>query len=312
MQVHYDINQLPVFKNAVITIGTFDGVHSGHQQIIRQMLTEAKAINGETVAITFHPHPKMVVPGAKQDIKVLNTLAEKITLLQKHGIHHLVVVPFTNAFAEQTADAYIKDFLVARFHPHTIIIGYDHRFGAGRKGDYHLLEDEAPKNNFVVKEIPEHVLQDITISSTKIRAALSAGDIVTANEFLGYHYFFTGKVVQGNKLGRTIGYPTANLQIEDESKLIPGNGVYAVEAVVNSEPLTVRLKGMMNIGVRPTVGGSLNRVIEVNIFDFDADIYGQGLTVFIKTKLRNEVKFNGLEELKQQLAKDKGDSLAVL
>jgi riboflavin kinase / FMN adenylyltransferase len=312
MQVHHNIQNLPVFKNAVITIGTFDGVHSGHQQIIRQMLSEAKAIGGETVVITFHPHPKMVVAGAKHHIKVLNTLAEKITLLQKHGVHHLVVVPFTNAFAEQTAHAYIKDFLVARFHPHTIIIGYDHRFGAGRKGDYHLLEDEAPANNFVVKEIPEHVLQDITISSTKIRTALLDGDIATASEFLDYPYFFTGKVVEGNKLGRTIGYPTANLQIEDEYKLIPGNGVYAVEVIVNSESSVVRLKGMMNIGVRPTVGGTIKRVIEVNIFDFDADIYGQELTVFIKTKLRNEVKFNGLEELKKQLAKDKEDSLRNL
>jgi riboflavin kinase / FMN adenylyltransferase len=310
MQVHYNIQNLPVFKNAVITIGTFDGVHSGHQQIIRQMLSEATAIGGETVVITFHPHPKMVVAGAQHNIKVLNTLAEKITLLQKHGVHHLVVVPFTNAFAQQSAHAYIKDFLVARFHPHTIIIGYDHRFGAGRKGDYHLLEDEAQANNFVVKEIPEHVLQDITISSTKIRTALLEGDIATASEFLGYHYFFTGKVVEGNKLGRTIGYPTANLSIADEYKLIPGNGVYAVEAVVNSKPPGMILKGMMNIGVRPTVSGSLNRVIEVNIFDFDADIYEQELTVFIKTKLRDEVKFNGLEELKKQLAKDKEDSLA--
>jgi riboflavin kinase / FMN adenylyltransferase len=312
MQVHHNIQNLPVFKNAVITIGTFDGVHSGHQQIIRQMLSEAKAIGGETVVITFHPHPKMVVTGAKQDIKVLNTLAEKITLLQKHGVHHLVVVPFTNAFAEQTAHAYIKDFLVARFHPHTIIIGYDHRFGAGRKGDYHLLEDEAPENNFVVKEIPEHVLQNITISSTKIRTALLDGDITTASEFLGYLYFFSGKVVEGNKLGRTIGYPTANLSIEDEYKLIPGNGVYAAEVVVNGKSSDVSLKGMMNIGVRPTVGGTINRVIEVNIFNFDADIYGQELTVFIKTKLRNEVKFNGLEELKKQLAKDKEDSLRNL
>ncbi len=310
MQVHHNIQNLPVFKNAVITIGTFDGVHSGHQQIIRQMLSEAKVIGGETVVITFHPHPKMVVAGTRHDIKVLNTLAEKITLLQKHGVHHLVVVPFTNAFAKQTADAYIKDFLVARFHPHTIIIGYDHRFGAGRKGDYHLLEDEAPKNNFVVKEIPEHVLQDITISSTKVRTALMGGDIAAASEFLGYNYFFTGKVVVGNKLGRTIGYPTANLQIEDEYKLIPENGVYVVELDILYSPLNIQhCKGMMNIGVRPTVGGTVKRVIEVNIFDFDADIYEQQLTVFIKTKLRNEVKFNGLEALKKQLAKDKEDSL---
>ena len=308
MQVHYDITQLPVFKNAVITIGTFDGVHSGHQQIIQQLLTEAKAINGETVVVTFHPHPKMVVVSVKQNIKVLNTLDEKITLLAKHGIHHLVVVPFTQGFAEQTADTYINNFLVAKFHPHTIIIGYDHKFGAGRQGDYHLLEAQAPANNFIVKEIPEHVLQSITISSTKIREALLKGDIQTANEFLGYHYFFSGKVVEGNKLGRTIGYPTANLLIEDEHKLIPGNGVYAVK-VVTDELLALPFKGMMNVGVRPTIGGTTKRVIEVNIFDFDKDIYGTTLMVTIKQKLRDEVKFNGLNELKQQLAKDKEDCL---
>ncbi len=308
MQVHYNIKQLPVFKNAVITIGTFDGVHSGHQQIIKQLSAEAKAVDGETVVISFHPHPKMVVANSKQDIKVLNTLEEKITLLEKHGVHHLVVVPFTIEFAEQTAHEYINNFLVAHFHPHTIIIGYDHRFGAGRKGDYHLLEDEAAANNFIVKEIPEHVLQDITISSTKIRTALLAGNIETANEFLGYPYFFTGKVVEGNKMGRTIGYPTANLQLEDEYKLIPGNAVYAVE-IQKSKVKSQKFKGMMNIGVRPTIGGTTNRVIEVNIFYFDENIYGEELTVFIKKKLRDEIKFNGLDELKRQLAKDKEDSL---
>jgi riboflavin kinase/FMN adenylyltransferase len=254
----------------------------------------------------------MIVTAAKKDIKVLNTLVEKITLLEKHGVHHLVVVPFTTAFAEQSANAYIKDFLIARFRPHIIIIGYDHKFGAGRKGDYHLLEAEAPNSNFIVKEIPEHVLQNITISSTRIREALLKGDIQTANEFLGYPYFFTGKVVEGNKLGRTIGYPTANLLIEDGYKLIPGNGVYAVEVLNgHSENLSssLVLSGMMNIGVRPTIGGTIKRVIEVNIFDFDADIYGQQLTVSIKKKLRDEIKFSGLDELKKQLAKDKDDSL---
>ena len=306
MQVHYDITQLPVFKNAVITIGTFDGVHSGHQQIIQQLLTEALAINGETVVITFHPHPKMVV-GAKNDIKVLNTLSEKISLLEKHGVHHLVVVPFTNEFAGQTAGAYITDFLVTRFHPHTIIIGYDHRFGAGRKGDYHLLEDEAAANNYVVKEIPEHVLKNITISSTKIRAALIKGDVQTANEFLGYSYFFSGQVVEGNKLGRTIGYPTANLIVDDMYKLIPANGVYSVKVVCDTLPKQL-LNGMMNIGIRPTVDGT-KKVVEVNIFNFDNDIYGKNLTVFVLHKLRDEIKFAGLEALKIQLAKDKEESL---
>ncbi len=311
MQVHYDINQLPAFTNAVITIGTFDGVHTGHQQIIQQLSTEAKTIGGETVVITFNPHPKMIV-GKQHDIKVLHTLTEKIALLEKLGINHLVVVPFTDAFAMQSANDYINNFLVDKFHPKRIIIGYDHKFGAGRQGNYHLLEAVAVNNGFDVKEIPEHVLQNATISSTKIRSALLLGDIDTANEFLGYPYFFSGKVIEGSKLGRTIGYPTANLQVEDEQKLIPSNGVYAVTVAINNTNKNLQqYLGMMNIGIRPTIGG-INRVIEVNIFDFDAFIYGENIKVTIIKKLRNEVKFSGLEELKKQLAKDKNDSLKVL
>jgi riboflavin kinase/FMN adenylyltransferase len=314
MKVHYSTAQLPGFKNAVVTIGTFDGVHTGHRQIIRQLQTEAAAIDGETVLITFHPHPKMVIPAARHDIKVLNTLEEKISLLEGLGIRHLVVVPFTIAFAEQSAEEYISNFLVANFHPHTIIIGYDHRFGKERKGDYHLLEDAAAENHYMVKEIPEHVLQNSIISSTKIREALLHADIATANEFLGYDYFFSGKVIEGNKLGKTIGYPTANLQVEDENKLVPGNGVYAVEVEIQATSCKLQggsLQGMMNIGIRPTVGG-IARVIEVNIFDFDEDIYSSVLKVTVKKRLRDEVKFSGLDALKIQLAKDKVDALAAL
>lgn len=310
MQIHRDINKLPAFNNAVITIGTFDGVHTGHQQIIKLLQTEAAEIGGETVLITFHPHPKMVITNARHEIKVLNTLAEKIGLLEKHGIDHLVVVPFTHDFAEQTAGEYIKDFLVAKFHPHTIIVGYDHRFGKERKGDYQFLEDEAAANHYCVKEIPEHMLQDITISSTQIRQALLQADIETANTFLGYRYFFSGQVIEGNKLGRTIGYPTANLFIEEAFKLIPGNGVYAVE-VVRTESSVARLKGMMNIGIRPTVEGT-TRVIEVHIFEFDEEIYGEILTVTLIKRLRSEVKFDGLDTLKKQLAMDKQDAIKVL
>lgn len=302
MQVHHSTNHLPVFRNAVVTIGTFDGVHKGHRQIINQLITEAEAINGETVLITFHPHPKTVIADARQHLKVLNTLAEKIALLEAYGIDHLVVIPFTGAFAEQAATDYIQDFLVRYFHPHTIIIGYDHRFGKGRQGDYELLEKEALKNNFVVKEIPGQLLQNITISSTRIREALLQGNIVSANELLGYRYFFSGTVIEGNKLGRTMGYPTANIYIEDEHKLIPGNGVYTVN--VKLQDKEHHLNGMMNIGIRPTIGG-MNRVLEVNIFDFDESIYGIVLTVSIIKRLRDEIKFNNLDALKEQLAKDK-------
>lgn len=306
MNVYKNTDTLPSFKNAVVTIGTFDGVHQGHMQIIKQLKEEALKINGTAVLITFYPHPKQVVASLKKPIYILNTPEEKYELLHKAGIHNIVVVPFNESFASQPALGYIKDFLVAKFHPHTIIIGYDHRFGKNREGDYHLLEDESGKYGFIVKEIPERILQDVTISSTKIREALLEGDIDTANEFLGYPYFFSGKVIEGNKLGRTIGYPTANLNIEDIEKLIPANAVYAVDVEV--ENISGRFKGMMNIGVRPTVDGT-KRVIEVNIFDFNKDIYGTSVKVYIKKRLRGEVKFNGLDELKTQLGKDKQDAL---
>ncbi|MEO6547167.1 MAG: bifunctional riboflavin kinase/FAD synthetase [Ferruginibacter sp.] len=309
MKVHTKISALPVFRNAMITIGTFDGVHGGHQQIIQLMKTEAVNAGGETVIITFHPHPRKVVGNQQAQVYLLNTLEEKIVLLQKYGIDHLVIVPFTEAFADQSAEAYIANFLVETFHPHTIIIGHDHRFGKGRAGDFQLLEDKAADYAYAVKEIPGYMLKDITISSTRVREALLQGEIDTANYFLGYDYFFSGTVVEGNKLGRTIGYPTANLLVT-ENKLVPGNGVYAV--IINNEKLGFKnLQGMMNIGIRPTIGGT-KRVIEVNIFDFDQDIYGEILTISIKKHLRSEVKFDGLEKLTAQLAKDKEQAKLAL
>ena len=329
MQVHRDIGLLPVFNKAVITIGTFDGVHAGHQQIIAQLKKEALQVNGETVIITFHPHPRKVLREGQSAVAILTSLPEKIALLDALGIDHLVVVPFTEVFANQTAEEYITEFLVGRFNPHTVIIGYDHRFGKGRLGDYHLLEAFGGKLGFLVKEIPEKLLNDIIISSTRIREALLAGNVSTANGYLGHDYFFEGTVVEGNKLGRTIGYPTANLRIGDAEKLVPGNGVYAVEVefpvsgiglpVSGSDdreqlalpPCRGRGYGMMNIGIRPTVDGK-NRVIEVNIFNFSGDLYGKTMRVYIKKYLRGEVKFNGIDGLKQQLAKDKTDAMAVL
>jgi riboflavin kinase / FMN adenylyltransferase len=307
IKVHRDLEYLPQFTNAVITIGTFDGVHLGHQQIIKQLKEEAEQIHGETVIITFHPHPRKIIAQGKSEVKILSTLNEKIELLDKLGVDHLVVVLFNSSFSNQTAEEYIENFIVKKFHPHTIIIGYDHRFGKGRSGDYHLLEDFGLKFNYKVKEIPEHVLNHVTISSTKVREALLHSHVDKANNLLGYPYFFEGTVIQGNKLGRTIGYPTANIQIEDEEKLVPGNGVYAVEVKIDTAPDV--FKGMMNIGTRPTVAGK-NRTIEVNIFDFDEDIYGSIMRVYVKYYLRPEVKFNGLDELKTQLAQDKIDAEA--
>jgi riboflavin kinase/FMN adenylyltransferase len=309
IQVHKDLGQLPAFKKAVVTIGTFDGVHSGHRQIIKLLKQEAASIGGETVIITFHPHPRKIVYKGQSNIKTINTLDEKIELLNEIGIEHLAVAAFTDEFANQSAEEYVENFLVKKFHPETIIIGYDHKFGRNRSGDYSLLEKMGEKYNYRVKEIPEHVLNEITISSTKIREALIKSDIDTANNFLGYKYFFEGKVVEGKKIGRMIGYPTANLFIEDEEKLVPGNGIYAVELKVGET--AELLKGMMSIGMNPTVNGT-KRTIEVNIFDFDRNVYGQKMRVYVTAYLRDEVKYNGLDELKEQLAMDKVNALEKL
>lgn len=308
MKVHREgAGPLPDFTNAVVTIGTFDGVHLGHRQIISQMKREAERIGGETVIITFHPHPRKIISSVPGDIKLLNTLDEKIKLLEEAGIDHLFIVPFDHSFANQSAKEYVTDFLYKNFQPHTVIIGYDHRFGKGREGDYRLMELYGRELGFEVKEISEQVMNEIVISSTKIRNALTANDIETANRFLGYPYFMEGTVVHGNQLGRTIGYPTANLHIASEEKLVPADGVYAV-TVCTKEPSSQVYKGMMNIGLRPTVDGK-KRVIEVNIFDFDADIYGQVLQVQFHHYLRGEVKFTGIDALKEQLHNDKSNAL---
>ncbi|MDX1936837.1 MAG: bifunctional riboflavin kinase/FAD synthetase [Flavihumibacter sp.] len=310
MKVFYHIDQLPAFNKAVITIGTFDGVHLGHLQIIDRLKKEAARIGGETVVITFQPHPRKIV--STKPLQLINSPAEKIALLDAAGIDNLVVVPFTPAFAEQSATDYIQHFLIDHFHPHTIIIGYDHQFGNNRAGNYHLLEQFAARHKFLLIEIPAHEIENSTISSTKIREALLVGNCEEAANFLGYAYFFEGRVVEGNKLGRTIGYPTANLLVDDEDKLIPGNGVYAVKAQLQtSGAISDTLNGMMNIGLRPTVDGT-KRVIEVNLFSFDRDIYGDILRVTLQHYLRTEQKFSGLDALKQQLATDKQQALQLL
>src|SRR5689334_14475243 len=305
MQVHRDIENLPRFTNAVVTIGTFDGVHLGHRQVIDHLNQEAKAVKGETVIITFHPHPRKIVSSAILGIRLINTLDERIELLEQIGVDHLVVVPFTEMFANQSAEEYIRDFLVAKFRPHTIIIGYDHHFGRDRQGDYLLLEHRAVTYKYELKEIPKHILDNISISSTNIREDILHNRIETANKLLGYEFFFAGEVVHGDKLGRQLGYPTANLKVQNEEKIIPGNGIYAVYGELQGGP---RFKGMMSIGFRPTVDGK-KRVIEVNLFDFNEQIYGQELRVYVKKYLRAEVKFESLEKLVKQIDQDRVDSL---
>jgi len=302
MLVYRNIDHLPLFRNAVLTIGTFDGVHTGHQQVITQMKKRALEVEGETVIITFDPHPRAII-NAASGIRLINTPEEKIELLSNKGIDHLVVVPFTEKFAQLSAEDYISQFLIRYFRPHTLIIGYDHHFGKGRSGNYELLKLHTTTYQYQLMEIPAHVLDSISVSSTRIREAVGHGEMDIANQLLGYTYFFSGLVVEGNKLGRTIGYPTANLEVSEKSKLIPGDGVYAVDVELSDEP-GKRYCAMMNIGFRPTVDGS-RRMIEVNIFNFDRSIYGSSLKVFVKKFLRHEIKFSGLTALTEQLAEDK-------
>lgn len=309
MNVFFDLQQLPAFKNAVITIGTFDGVHEGHKKILAQLKSEAKKVNGETVVITFHPHPRNIV-GDVSGVSLLTSLKEKTQLLQEQQIDNLVVVSFTEEFANYSAEQYIQEFLYQKFHPHTIIIGYDHRFGKERQGDFLLLEKLAKQFNFRVKEINKEVIEEIAISSTRIRKALRKCNITIANKLLGYAYFFEGIVMEGDKLGRTIGYPTANLQITDEEKLVPADGVYAVLVYCETQS-NKALKGMMYIGSRPVVNGK-RRVIEVNIFYFDEEIYGKKLRVELIDFIRGDMQLKNFNELKVQLALDKVEVLKKL
>lgn len=303
MQVHTDIARLPAFQKAVVTIGTFDGVHLGHRKIIARLLEEAGKIGGQTVIITFHPHPRRVIGSGDRPAELLTTITERTDLLRDLGVDHLVIVPFTAEFASLSPADYVNHFLIARFHPHTVIIGYDHRFGKDRRGDYHLLEQY--QNSFSLREIPAQLIDDSTVSSTMIRQALRDGNVAVANSRLGYPYFFSGVVERGDQRGRTIGYPTANLHVQDAEKLLPGNGVYAVEVQWPGH----QKRGMMNIGVRPTVDGT-RKTIEVNIFDFEGDLYGETLRVSLRRFLRPEQKFAGLDALRAQLAVDRQQALA--
>ncbi len=309
MRVYRGLTHLPAFKNPVITIGTFDGVHLGHAKIIERLRKKAQEVRGESIIITFDPHPRFVISAnSGTPIELLSTSEEKINALQEMQADVLVVVPFTPEFSEITAEAYIRDFIVNNFHPHTIIIGYDHHFGKNRQGNYQLLEAVKSTYGFQLEEIPVQEIEHIAISSTKIRKALHAGDIHKANELLGKNYSIEGRVVHGEQRGRLIGFPTANLKIDDVHKLIPANGVYAIQAFLN----TSRYQGMMNIGVRPTVSMTHQRSIEVNIFDFDQDIYNQLLRIEFVGRLRDERKFNSVAELTEQLNRDKMQALTFL
>ena len=284
----------------MVTVGTFDGLHLGHQKIIRRMVELAKENNGETILVTFDPHPRLVVNLNSHEIKFINTQKRKFELLNKSGIDHLIIIPFTKAFAKTSSEDFIKKYLVERIGAKKLIVGYDHHFGKNREGNYQKLHQLGKDNGFDVEEINAQYIDEIAVSSTKIRQALIDGDIKRANKFLGYTYSITGIVIEGNKIGRTIGFPTANIEIEDKYKLIAAGGVYACKVDVNGKQYT----GMGNIGTRPTIGIN-GLVTEVHIFDFDEEIYGQEITIYFVDRIRDEKKFSGLEELKSQLEKDR-------
>jgi riboflavin kinase/FMN adenylyltransferase len=305
MKVYTNIDEFKDVKNPIVTTGTFDGVHLGHQKIISRLKDVAKEEDGSTVLLTFSPHPRMVLFPDDNELKLLNTLPEKIELLEKYGVDHLIVYPFTKEFSRLTSIEFVRNILVNSIQTKRLVIGYNHHFGRNREGSFEHLKEYGPLYGFEVEEIPAKDIDHIQISSTKIRNALLIGDVKTATTYLGHIYSLTGTVVKGKQLGRTIGYPTANLQITDTYKLIPGDGVYAVKV----KHKNTFYGGMLNIGNNPTVEGK-GKSIEVNIFDFDKMIYGDEATIYFIERLRDEVKFNNLEELKEQLAKDKQDSMS--
>lgn len=290
----------------MVTIGTFDGVHLGHQKILEQIISSAQSNDCESLVLTFFPHPRMVLQEGTE-MKQLNTLNEKIALLANLGIDHLVVHPFDKEFSRMTAEEFVQKVLIDTFKVQKIIIGYDHRFGRNRTADINDLIEYGNIYGFEVEQISAQEINAVSVSSTKIRAALSEGQIELANDYLGYEYSMTGTVTKGQQLGRTIGYPTANIQIEEDYKLIPQNGVYVAKCLVNQQTIY----GMMNIGNRPTVNG-ITQTIEINLFDFNEDIYGQTITVALLKRMRNEQKFDSLDALKNQLALDKQTALSYI
>lgn len=299
-----DIQPLP---NAVVTSGTFDGVHRGHQTILSRLTEVAKLSGGESVLITYWPHPRTVIANDGQNLKLLTTLDEKIDLLDQAGVDHLVVIPFTRSFSQLTSEEYIQQILIDKIGTKKLVIGYDHRFGRDREGGFDYIRAHQNEYGFEVEEIPRQDIDAVGVSSSKIRAALNAGNVHTANQFLGRSYSLTGTIVKGRQLGRTIGFPTANMQVDDSAKLIPANGVYAVEVDYAGQTLG----GMLNIGFRPTVAGT-NQTIETYIFDFDKDIYGEHMTLRFREFLRPEQKFDGLPALVAQLKRDEEVAREIL
>lgn len=306
MNIFHSINDFRSSKKTILTLGTFDGVHIGHRKILERVAQNTENGKYESLVLTFFPHPRMVLQG-ESEVKLLNTLSEKIDLLKKIGVQNLVIHPFDKTFSRLTAEEFVETVLIDQFDIKKIIIGYDHRFGRNRTANIDDLITFGKQHDFEVEQISVQEIDAVSISSTKIRNALMEGNMVLANEYLGYEYFLTGTIVRGKQLGRTIDFPTANLQMEENYKLIPRNGVYVVKSAINQKTVF----GMMNIGFNPSVAGE-NLAIEIHFFDFDEDLYDQKLSVSLLEYLRPEQKFESVAFLKQQLEKDRNASLIYI
>lgn len=306
MKIFHSIQDFSTAKKTILTLGTFDGVHFGHKKILERVLQNTEIDKYESLVLTFFPHPRMVLQ-QKSNIKLLNTISEKIELLEKIGIQNLVIHPFDESFSKLTAEEFVSSVLVDQFHIHKIIIGHDHRFGRNRTANIDDLIGFGKKYGFEVEQISVQEINEISVSSTKIRTALSEGNMTLANKYLGYDYFLTGTVFKGKQLGRTIGFPTANLKIKEDYKLIPKNGAYIVKSTINQETVY----GIMNIGFNPTVSGE-SLSIEIHYFNFNSDLYDQEIAVSILHYIRPEQKFDSVDLLKAQLEKDKNFALAYL
>ena len=300
MKVFKGLEDVQQIKKPVITIGTFDGVHLGHQKIIENLLNEAEAVGGESVLMTFSPHPRMVLFPDAHNLQLIQTEEEKLKKLATTGIENCIIFPFTFEFSRLSAMEFVRDILVNTLNIHTIIIGYDHQFGRNREGNINYLKEVSGIYDFQAVEIPAQEIDEVNVSSTKIRRAIHDGDIELANQYLGNPYILTGIVVKGNQIGRTMGFPTANIQIKDTTKIIPGNGVYLVKVHFRNS----LLNGIMNIGVRPTVTHLVENRIEIHIFDFNEDIYFLELEVEVLKKVRDEKKFDSIRQLSAQIEQD--------
>ena len=307
LKVYRSVEEFVSPEFPIVTTGTFDGVHCGHMEILNRLKTLAKERGGETVLVSFHPHPRTVIH-PDVDTKLIHTIDEKIERLEKAGIDHFVIIPFTNEFSRTSSLEFVRDILIQKLNTKILVIGYDHQFGRNREGSIIDLEEFALTYDFEIEQIPVQTFEDINISSTKIRKALADGDIDMANQYLGYEFFLTGNVVHGQKMGKLIGFPTANIDVHNNNKLIPTNGVYAVQVRIDKKCFG----GMLNIGSKPTVSDGNQRSIEVHIFNFNQDLYGKEISVHFKRRIRSEQKFDGVQALGNQLELDKASALEIL